>query len=266
MTSETDDRPTGDPVRPRDFSREWLARHIAEERRETSLLGEIREIVFGAQDGLVSTLAVVATVAGASSDRTAVLVAGLAAAIAGVFSMSIGEFMSSKSQAEIKEWQIADEWEEVHDRPAEAEAEVAFMFMQEGMGETDAYGASAIIARNPKSLLATMVAKELGLVVDDTRVAGSPQRGAVFMGGAFAVGAAFPVVPFFFAEGGTALTASTIATGTALFTIGAVKSRWTHRSWLVSGLEIVVLAAVAGVAGYFFGGVLPQLLGYEVPV
>jgi len=47
------------------YDRTWLADHLAEERESSSLLGEIREVVFGLQDGLVSTLAVVATVAGA---------------------------------------------------------------------------------------------------------------------------------------------------------------------------------------------------------
>ena len=61
--------PTPPPDRPSDapasaYSREWIADHLASERRASSLLGEIREVVFGAQDGLVSTLAVVATVAG----------------------------------------------------------------------------------------------------------------------------------------------------------------------------------------------------------
>jgi hypothetical protein len=46
-----------------------------------------------------------------------------------------------------------------------------------------------------------------------------------------------------------------------LFGIGVVKSRWTHRSWWASGLEILAIGAVAGVAGYFFGSVLPGLLG-----
>jgi VIT1/CCC1 family predicted Fe2+/Mn2+ transporter len=46
-----------------------------------------------------------------------------------------------------------------------------------------------------------------------------------------------------------------------LFGIGVIKSRWTHRSWWSSGLEILVLGAIAGVAGYFFGSILPILLG-----
>jgi VIT1/CCC1 family predicted Fe2+/Mn2+ transporter len=53
-----------------------------------------------------------------------------------------------------------------------------------------------------------------------------------------------------------------VSTGVVLFAIGVVKSRWTARSWLWSGLEIVALAAVAGVAGYLFGSVLPSMLGF----
>ncbi|MEX0626841.1 MAG: VIT1/CCC1 transporter family protein, partial [Chloroflexota bacterium] len=84
-----------------DFDRSWVRDHLADERRKASLLGEIREAIFGAQDGLVSTLAVVSTVAGASADRVPVLIAGIATGLAGVFSMAAGEYMSSKSQREI---------------------------------------------------------------------------------------------------------------------------------------------------------------------
>lgn len=252
------------PARAREYDRGWVRRHIKEEQDSISILGEVREIIFGAQDGLVSTLAVVATVAGATSDRLSVLVAGFAAAIAGIFSMAIGEYMSSKSQEEIYAWHIEDEREEVAERPAEAEAEVAVMLIDEGMSEDDAFETAAIIARHPESLLATMVSRELGLILEDP--SGTPFRGALFMGGAFAVGAAFPLVPYLFGSGTSALVGATLATGVALFVIGAVKSRWTHRSWLTSGLEIVALAAIAGGAGYAIGTVLPELFGFAVPV
>jgi VIT1/CCC1 family predicted Fe2+/Mn2+ transporter len=55
--------------------------------------------------------------------------------------------------------------------------------------------------------------------------------------------------------------ASVIATAVVLFGIGVLKSRWTRRSWLRSGAEILVLGAVAGVAGFFFGNLLPGMLG-----
>jgi VIT1/CCC1 family predicted Fe2+/Mn2+ transporter len=253
-----------DPQSVADYSPDWIRAHIDSERRSVSLLGEIRELIFGAQDGLVSTLAVVATVAGASSDRTAVLIAGVASAIAGIFSMGIGEYMSSKSQAEVTRNQIAEEMEEVEERSLESEAEVAYMFEQEGLSRDDARRIAGIIATSPTSLLSTMVSKELGLIVDQENVSGSPIQGALFMGGAFALGAAVPVIPFLITGGTAALVAATLATGAVLFAIGAVKARWTHRSPIASGLEIVVLAALAGTAGYLFGTVLPEILGFTI--
>lgn len=256
--------PPPDPSSARDYPRAYIEAHIEQERREVSLLGEIREIVFGAQDGLVSTLAVVATVAGASSDNLAVLVAGLASAVAGIFSMAIGEYLGSKSQAEIYRRTVDEEWREVRQRPFESEAEVVYLFVQEGMPEDDARQAAALIARHPRSLLATMVAKELGIIHDeDDETSGSPLRGAGFMGLSFALGAAVPILPFLFTEGLPALVVATIATGGVLFGIGVVKARWTRRFWLWSGLEVLALAAVAGVAGYLFGTVLPSLLGFS---
>ena len=116
-----------------EFDRDWLRSHLADERRKASMLGEIREAIFGAQDGLVSTLAAVTIVAGASSDQFAVLVAGIAVGLGGIFSMAAGEYMSSKSQHEIFEAQIVGERQEVAERPGEAEAEMAYMFEEDGL-------------------------------------------------------------------------------------------------------------------------------------
>lgn len=242
----------------RDFDVEWVRTHLQEERRQADLLSEIREAVFGAQDGLVSTLAVVSAVGAATGEPFPVLVAGLASALAGVFSMSAGEYMSSKSQREIFDAQIATEAEEVDERPAEAEAEVAFLLQQEGLGREAAYRVAREIAGSKQVLLKTMVEKELGLVVDGGE---SPLRGAAIMGASFGLAALVPILPYLLLPVAVAVYASVLLTGLALFAMGVLKSRWTRRHWLPSGLEIFLLGALAGVAGYFFGSVLPALLG-----
>jgi vacuolar iron transporter family protein len=244
-------------VRARDFDPAWLRGHIEEERRTAGLLGEIREAVFGAQDGLISTLAVVLTVAAATGEARSVLIAGFASALAGIFSMSAGEYMSSKSQREIFDAQIASEEQEVEERPAEAEAEVAFMLQEEGMERERALRVANEMASAKPVLLKTMVEKELGLTRDE----GSPLRGALVMGAAFGSAALVPIVPFLFVPAGMAQYASILLTGLALFAMGVLKSRWTRRHWLPSGGEIVALGAFAGLAGYLFGTVLPALLG-----
>ena len=244
---------------PDEFDHAFLEAHLTDERRKASLRGEIREVIFGAQDGLVSTLAVVSTVAGASDDRYVVLVAGIASALAGIFSMAAGEYIGSKSQREIFDAQIVEEREEVHQRPGEAEAEVAYLFEQEGLPHDQARDVARMMAEHPDVLLKTMVEKELGLAVEEG--GGSPLQGALIMGAAFGLGSLPPIVPHLFVTGEAAVIASVVATLAVLFSIGVVKSRWTHRSWWSSGLEILLLGAVAGVAGYFFGSILPVLLG-----
>ena len=242
-----------------EFDHDFLRTHLEDERRKSSLLGEIREAIFGAQDGLVSTLAVVSTVAGATSERYPVLVAGIASGLAGIFSMAAGEYIGSKSQREIFDAQIVDEREEVHERPGEAEAEVAYMFEEDGLPHDKALAVARVMAEHPETLLKTMVQKELGLSMEEG--GGSPLQGALVMGAAFGLGTIPPILPHLLATGGVAVIASVTATLAVLFGIGVVKSRWTHRSWWSSGLEILAIGAVAGVAGYFFGSVLPILLG-----
>ncbi len=258
MTSQPETRPPFDAP-ARSYPQDWIADHLAEERRTSSLLGEIREVVFGAQDGLVSTLAVVATVAGASGDSYTVIVAGIATALAGMFSMAAGEYIGSKSQREIFDAQVAEERHEVVERPGEAEAEVAFMLAEEGLGDEDAARIAEIMARHPEVLLRTMVSRELGIQVDAEH--GGVLRGALFMGAAFGLGAVVPILPFLFLPIEVALPAAVMLTGIVLFAVGVIKTRWTRRSPITSGLEVLGLAAFAGIAGYLFGTLLPQLLG-----
>ncbi|MEP7081989.1 MAG: VIT1/CCC1 transporter family protein, partial [Chloroflexota bacterium] len=97
MNDETA-RPMGDEAAraglgAHEFDPAWVREHLAEERRRASLLGEVREAIFGAQDGLISTLAVVSAVSGATQERFPILIAGIAAALAGVFSMAAGEYI-----------------------------------------------------------------------------------------------------------------------------------------------------------------------------
>jgi vacuolar iron transporter family protein len=259
VTSNLEDEASRAGLSAGEFDRDWIRAHVAEERRAAAFLGDIREAIFGAQDGLVSTVAVASTVAGATADTYAILVAGIASGLAGMFSMAAGEYLSSKSQREIFEAQIAGEREEVITRPGEAQAEVAYMFEEDGLPSEEAAEVSRIVSRHPDVLLRTMVEKELSLHVEEH--AGSPMQGALIMGGSFGLGALVPILPYLVLPTPQSIWASLIATGLVLFGVGVVKSRWTRRGALRSGLEILAIGAAAGVVGYFFGNVLPPLLG-----
>jgi vacuolar iron transporter family protein len=251
-------RPPGQAAPATDFDSSWLADHIGRERHEASILSEVREAIFGAQDGLTSVLAVVSTVGGATGQPFAVLIAGFASVLAGVFSMAAGEYMSSKSQREVFNAQIAMEAVEVDERPGEAEAEVAFMLESEGLPHEAACRVARELASNKQVLLKTMVEKELRLSVDEE---GNELRGALVMGAAFGLGGLVPILPYLFLSGLAAVVWSVGLAALAMFAMGALKSHFTRRNWFRSGLEIFALGAVAGIAGYFFGTLLPAALG-----
>ncbi|HEV2250014.1 MAG TPA: VIT1/CCC1 transporter family protein [Candidatus Limnocylindria bacterium] len=248
-----------EPTAERPFhDRAWLAAHLDDERKEADLLAEVREVVFGLQDGVTSILAVVSVVAAASNDTYTVLISGIAATLAEVFSMGAGEYMSSKSQREIFDAQIASERAEVDERPGEAEAEVAYMFEREGLSADAARRIAAELAREPNVLLRTMVEKELGLAVEH---GGSALQGALILAGAFFLAALVPLGPYFFLPVREGIWVSVALSAVVMFGVGLWKSRLTKRSPLVSGLEILVLVAGAAIAGSFFGSFLPGLLG-----
>jgi VIT1/CCC1 family predicted Fe2+/Mn2+ transporter len=81
------------------------------------------------------------------------------------------------------------------------------------------------------------------------------------MGIAFGLGALAPILPYLLLPVGVAVYVSVLATAGVLFAIGVVKTRWTRASPLWSGLEILLIGALAGVVGYVFGSILPTLLG-----
>jgi VIT1/CCC1 family predicted Fe2+/Mn2+ transporter len=250
MLEPTAERPYHDRV--------WLENHLDAERKEADLLAEIRESIFGLQDGVTSILAVVSTVAVASNDTYTVLISGIAATLAEVFSMGAGEYMSSKSQREIFDAQIGVERAEVAERPGEATAELALLFEREGLDADAARRVATEIARHPNVLLRTMVEKELGVTIEE---GGTPLQGALILAGAFFVAALVPLLPYFFAPVRSAIWLSIALSAVAMFAVGVWKSRLTKRNPIVSGLEILVLVAGAAIAGSFFGAVLPGLLG-----
>jgi VIT1/CCC1 family predicted Fe2+/Mn2+ transporter len=256
------DRSDGAQVRTKVTDAASLGARLDDERRKAGLLGDVREAIFGAQDGLVSTLAVVSTVSGATNDRFPVLIAGIAAGLAGIFSMAAGEYLSSKSQREIALAQIADEREKVAERPETAQAELAYLLEEEGLPVDAASVVAEVIGRHPEVLLNAKVLRQYGVAVEEAQ--GSPIQGAAVMGASFALGALAPILPYVLLPLDVAIYVSVIATGAVLFAIGIVKTRWTHGSPIASGIEILLIGALAGIVGYFFGTVLPTLLGAPV--
>ncbi|HSL97088.1 MAG TPA: VIT1/CCC1 transporter family protein [Candidatus Deferrimicrobiaceae bacterium] len=213
--------------------------------------GTLRAVIFGVSDGLVSNMALVMGVAGASQgEGSFVLLAGVAGLLAGAFSMAAGEYISMQSQRELFERQIELERAELEAMPEEEEAELAGVFRAKGFTADEAAAIAKRMFGDPEHALDTLVREELGLDPDEL---GSPWGAAIGSFLAFAVGAAIPVLPYLFATGSTPFLAAIGLSVVALFAVGAGVSLLTGRSPLYSGGRQVLIGAAAAAVTYTVG-------------
>jgi vacuolar iron transporter family protein len=220
--------------------------------------GTLRAVIFGVSDGLVSNLALVMGVAGASEGQGSfVLLAGVAGLLAGSFSMAAGEYISMQSQRELFERQIALERAELEAMPEEEEAELATVYQAKGFTRAEAETIAARMFKDPKHALDTLVREELGLDPDEL---GSPWGAAIGSFVAFGIGAVIPVIPYLIASGSTAFVAAIVLSGAALFAVGSGVSLLTGRSLLFSGSRQVLIGAAAAIVTYLVG----RLVGISV--
>ena len=227
------------------------------ERWRIESIGRIREVVFGAQDGLLSIMALVTAVAASDVGNTTVLIAGLAGALSGVISMASGAYLGSKAEQDVQRAEIAKEAKELDEHPAEELAELVVLYQREGLSFTEAKGVAEHIAADKDLWLKTLVEKELGLSPEVTT---NPIKDAFVMAAAFIMGALIPVLPYFFTQGNTAIIASVAATLFGLFALGMGKGRIVQKSPIMQGLEILAVGAVAGAIAFGLGEGIPRLI------
>ena len=216
--------------------------------------GTFRAMIFGVSDGLVSNLALVMGIAGATTGNPSfILLAGISGLLAGSFSMAAGEYISMQSQRELFERQIALERAEMEAMPEEEEAELAAAYRAKGFSSEEAARIAHRLFRDPETALDTLVREELGLDPDEL---GSPLRAALGSFLAFAVGAIVPVIPYLFGGGTAALLVSLAISLVALFAVGAGVSLLTGRSMLFSGARQLVIGLAAALVTYGIGSVI----------
>lgn len=206
----------------------------------------LRAAVLGANDGLVSNLSLVTGVAGAEMTGHAILVSGLAGLLAGSCSMALGEWLSVNTARESAQRQIDTEADELDQVPEEEQEELELIYQAKGLPEALAKTLAAQLIANKKTALDTLVREELG--IDPGELGGSAwiAAGTSFL--LFALGAVFPVGPYFVLAGTPALVASLVASGIALCLIGAGTALFTGRGvWFSATRQLFVGLAAAGV-------------------
>ncbi len=214
----------------------------------------LRAAVLGANDGLVSNLALVMGVAGADISNQAVLIAGFAGLLAGASSMALGEWLSVQSSRELYQRQIDIEAREIEEFPEEEEEELALIYQAKGLPEAQARQLAARVMADHDTALDTLAREELG--IDPDELGGSPWEAATASFVLFALGAIIPVIPFLFTSGATAVLTSLSLASLALFGTGAAITLVTGRGPWRSGLRQAVLGLAAAGLTYGIGSLL----------
>jgi VIT1/CCC1 family predicted Fe2+/Mn2+ transporter len=223
----------------------------------------IREFVFGIQDGLISTVGLLAGIQGATENSVVVIITGLTAMFSGAISMAAGSYLSSNAQKEIFDREIA-EAEKLAEREPYMLAEGLLKALgEEGLSKEQSYRMVKVLTQQRNVFLRTFQEKVFGLGAAEIN---RPLQAALIMGLSFVVGALVPILPYMILSGVTALYVSALLGGLTLFGVGAFKGVLAGQSLLLSGLKFFLIAVGAAVLGYVLGVIVQSFFpGVVIP-
>jgi len=217
---------------------EMLAKRSQGRKQPGSWIGDA---IYGVNDGATA------------GDSKYVLLAGLSGLIASALSMGSGAYLAAKSEREIYHAELAREREAIQMNGPEARELLSLYYQVKGLPEEDAQRMVDHIASDPEQLLRALAGERLGA---SEEALANPLVSAGSGALSTAIGAAIPIIPFFFMQGIEAVIAAAIISLAAHFAVGAAKSLITVRSWWSSGLEMTVVGALEGAVTYGIGVLL----------
>jgi VIT1/CCC1 family predicted Fe2+/Mn2+ transporter len=213
--------------------------------------GIVRDVVFGANDGIIAAFAVVSGVYGAALTSKVIFIAGAAEVVGGMISMGLGAYLSVKSAIEYIRGEQAREEYEVEHYPDRERSEIHDIYREKGFEPPILDAVVDHICADKQRWVKIMMAEELNLA-DEEHL--SPKKSALATGGAYAVASALPVLPYVLSDDVRLNFMCSVAlTVSALFLVGAIKTVVTGLRWWRSGLEVMVIGTVAAAATYGIG-------------
>jgi len=232
-----------------------MIKPLQERREAIERKSQVREVVFGVQDGLISTMGFVAGLHGAIADNRLVLLGGLVEMVAGAFSMAAGAYLATKAEREVIQREVRVETERFEEEPYLAQEALLRALEEEGLARDKAYRVVRLFTDERHAFLKTFREKVLGVGSLEGPL---PLWAATLMGLSFAAGAFVPLLPYLVFAEYTALWVAIGATSVALFGIGVAKALLAELSWWRSGLEFLAVAMGAAGVGYLVGWLLPR--------
>ncbi len=220
-----------------------------EPQEQSGVRNYVRDLVLGLNDGIVSVYALVAGIAGSGFSAHNVGLAGVAALLAGALSMGLGEYVSTKSQAQYYAAEARREREHIRSYPDLERKELEEMLLEKGYPPALISDMVQYLVASEDRFVEFMMREEFGVGKESDR---SPFLAMLLIMGAFVAGALLPVLPFFIAQQNALPLASGAAIG-GLFLAGAAKGRASGLSAARSGLEMAVLGALAAGVTFLVG-------------
>ncbi len=217
----------------------------------------IGSAVYGGLDGIITTFAVVAGVAGADLTAGIVLILGFANLFADGISMAVGDFLSTRAENEYNQAERDRERWEVQVYPEGEKQEMVEIYTAKGYEEQDARQIVDLLAKNEEAWVDIMMKEELEIIHDES----SPLKNAGVTFLSFCFFGFIPLMAFAIAQLYEALQENTFLiasamTGISLFVLGALKVRITRQNWFRAGLEMFLVGSIAAVAAYGVGALL----------
>ena len=232
----------------------------APEEHKTGHGQYIKSFVYGGLDGIVTTFAVVAGVAGANLSVSVVLILGVANLIADGISMAFGDYLSTKAENEYMAAERIRETWEVRNFPEGEKKEMIELYIGKGISAEDAKIAVEALSKHEKPWVDIMMVEELGMVEDYEL----PLKNALVTFTSFVFFGSIPVIIYIFARFVPFFATHTFAlacglTGVTLFILGTLKVYFTRQAWYRAGTEMLLLGGFAAAAAYAVGVMLGGL-------
>ena len=228
--------------------------HRHHERHATHRIGWLRAVVLGANDGVISVASLVVGIAASGAARSAILLSGLAATVAGAASMAAGEFVSVQSQADAEQADLARERQELVANPSGELEELTGIYVERGLPRDLARLVAEQLSMH--DALGAHARDELGIT---EALRARPIQAALASAGSFCLGALFPVLMIVLSPGAHIAQVTALVALLVLTALGALAAYAGGASVLRGAGRMLIWGAVAlgltALVGRLFGAV-----------
>ncbi len=216
----------------------------------------IREVVFGMEDSVVSTLGALTGIAAGTQNAQVVIISGAVLIVVEALSMSAGSYLSSKSAVEVYEARAKQDSARLLQERVSDQESLHDVLKRKRFSKKDIDLVMRALKRERRVWLKEVKRCEYRML---PAVSGSPVRSGIVMGIFFLIGGMFPLTPYLILPIEYAVAPSVLLAVIALFGVGVLKAKITNTSWAKSGFEMAAISLTAAIIGFAVGRVALQI-------